>query len=178
MIGNGGFNSDTPIRVSDVVYQLLSINGDGTGSTSMNVDGSTITKKFFIQPPDGEQYILRRLNIQAIDGNFNNATQYGTLTLANGIRVYVEDDSGIIKEYTTEFKIKRNHDWALLSGVDATIIGGAGEDALLVRWTLSNGCSYLELNGSKNERLVVEIRDLMTGLTDQLIQAQGCRKVI
>jgi hypothetical protein len=174
MIGNGDSNAFAPINPADAVYQLLSTNGDGTGVTSMNVDGSVTPVKFYIQPPSNKTYILRRMNVQAIDGNFNNASLYGTVTLTNGMRIYIENDGGIIKEYTDGFTIKRNHDWALLSGVDAPAIGGAGSDALLIRWTFANGCSYIKLNGSKNERLVLEVTDNMTGLDDQLSQVQGC----
>jgi hypothetical protein len=156
------------------VYQLLTQNGDGTGNASMNIDSSGAPVKFFIQPPVGKKYTLKRMNLEAIDGSFNNATNYGDLTLTNGMRVYIEDDSGIIKEYTDGFTIKRSHDWALLSGVDAPSIGGAGADVLLVRWTFNNGCSPITLDGSKNERLVVQVNDNMLGLIDQLIQVQGC----
>jgi hypothetical protein len=178
MIGNGGGGGGSvSVNPADAVYQLLSTVGDGTGTTSMNVDGTTPVK-FFIQPPANEKYTLQRMNVEAIDGNFNNAALYGTVTLTIGMRIYVENDGGIIKEYTDGFTIKRNHDWALLSGVDAPAIGGAGSDALLVRWTFKNGCTNITLDGSNNERLVVEVADDMTGLDDQLIQVQGCRKAI
>ncbi len=173
--GNGPGGNVNP---ANSVYQLLTEVGDGTGNASMNVDGSSTPVKFYIQPPDTDRYILKRMDIEVLDANFNNALQYGALTLTNGMRIYVENDGGIIKEYTLGFNIKRNHDWALLAGVDTPVIGGAGSDALIVRWTFANGCSDIELDGSKNERLVIEIRDLMTGLDDQLIQVQGCRTVL
>lgn len=177
MIGNGG-NNNVIFPSADTVYQLLSTVGDGTGTVSMNVDGSSTSVKFFIQPPVTEEYRLKRMNVQAIDGNFNNANLYGTLTLANGMDIYVENDSGLIKRYTNEFKIKRTNDWALLAGVDSVTIGAATSDPLMVRWTFGLGCSDIVLDGSNTERLVVEVRDLMTGLDDQLIMVQGCRKVL
>ena len=177
MIGNlGGNNIIFP--ASDSIYQLLTVNGDGTGNASMNVDGSSTPVKFFIQPPATEKYILKRLDAEVIDGNFNDALKYGTLTLGNGMRVYVENDSGIIKEYTAGFTIKRNFDWALLAGVDTPVITAPVTDALIIRWTFGKGCSDIELDGSNTERLVVEVQDLMTGLDDQLIMVQGCRKVL
>lgn len=173
--GNGPGGNKNPV---DTVYQLLTEAGDGTGNASMNVDGSSTPVKFFIQPPITDRYILKRMNIEAINSNFNNASLYGTLTLAVGMRVYVENDGGIIKEYTLGFNIKRTHDWALLAGVDNITVGSANFDPLTVRWTFANGCSDIELDGSKNERLVVEVPDNMTGLNDQLIQVQGCRVVL
>lgn len=177
MIGNlGGNNIIFP--PSDSIYQLLTVNGDGTGNASMNVDGSSSSVKFYIQPSVTEKYILKRMNIEVIDGSFNDALKYGGLTLTNGMRVYIENDSGLIKEYTDGFTIKRNFDWALFAGVDTPILSAPVTDALIIRWTFEKGCSDIILDGSNTERLVVEVQDLMTGLDDQLIIVQGCRKVL
>lgn len=176
MIGNGGSNN-VVVSPSDSVYQLLSTNGDGTGLVSMNVDGTTPVK-FFIQPPITEKYVLERMNVEVIDSSFNDALKYGALTLSNGMDIYVENDSGIIKRYTNEFKIKRNFDWALLAGVDTPLLSAPVTDALVVRWTFGKGCTDIVLDGSNTERLVVEVKDLMTGLDDQLIIVQGCRYVL
>jgi len=180
VIGNGQTNNII-IKPEFAVYQPLSLSGDGTGGFSQAVLGTLGTPiKFYIQPPETEKYILERMNIHAIDGNWNNALQYGALggALTNGIRIYVERDETIIREYTEFVKIKRTHDWALLAGVDSVNIGGAVADPLLVRWTFGLGCSDIELDGSKLERLVLLIQDDLTGLDDQIALVQGCRKVL
>jgi hypothetical protein len=177
MIGNGSFGNGTTLPTS-TLHQLLSVNGDGTGATSMNVNGSVTSVKFEIQPPSDKIYQLRRMNTEILAANFNSAALYGALTLANGMRIYIENDSGIIKEYTNGFTIKRNHDWSLLAGVDSVISGGAGTDALNIRWTFPNGGSEMILNGANNERLVLEVQDDQTGLVDQLSQIQGNIKSI
>jgi hypothetical protein len=175
MIGNG--NSDFVVNPADSIYQALSTNGDGTGTISQNVDGSITPVLFYIQPPSNEKYRLRRMNVHAIDANWNNALQYGALgaALANGIKIYVRDDSGIIKDYTRDMTIKRTHDWALLAGVDSVNIGAATADPLLVRWTFARGASDIIIDGSNNERLIVEIPDDLTGLDEQLCEVQGFR---
>jgi hypothetical protein len=176
-IGNGNplISNSIQTLTENQLVMALDTNGDGTGDISQNVDGSSTPVKFFRQPPSDKKYKLKRMNVQAIDGNFNNAAQYGALgaALTNGIRIYVENDGGIIKEYTSDFKIKRNHDWSFLAGIDSPVVGGAGEDALLVRWTFERSFSNITLDGSKNERLVVEIQDNLTGLTDQTCVVQG-----
>lgn len=175
MIGNGNTTGGVNIPVEDSIYQLLSVNGDGTGATSQNINGSSIPVLFSIQPPSDEKYTLKRLTLHAIDANWNNALQYGALggPLGNGIKIYVRDDSGIIKDYTTNVTIKRTHDWALLAGVDSVNIGSAVADPFLVRWTFDRGGSDIVLDGSNNERFVVEIQDNLTGLSDQLAMVQG-----
>lgn len=169
------------ITADNSIYQLMTVNGDGTGNGSQKVNGSTTPVLFYIQPSPNEKYTLRRMNVEAIDGNFNNAAQYGALgvPLPNGIKIYVEVNGGaLIKDYTKDITVKRNHDWALLAGVDSTVIGGAGNDALLARWTFALGGGDIILDGSKNERLVIEIPDDLSGLTDQLAFVQGFRRII
>ena len=177
MIGNGQ-TSNIIVKPEFAVYQPVDLNGDGSGAFSQAVNGSSTPVKFFIQPPADEKYTLKRMNIEAIDGNFNNALQYGALgsALTNGIRIYVERDETIIREYTEFVKIKRTNDWSLLAGVDSTTIGAAVADPLMVRWTFARGCSDIVLDGSKLERLVVLIQDDLTGLDDQICFLQGCRE--
>ena len=170
----------TPLGANGI-YQIMSVNGDGTGAISQNVDGSTTPVKFYIQPPSDEKYTLRRMNIHAIDGNWNNASQYGALgdPLAVGIKIYTEVNGGaLIKDYTKDRTIQRTHDWALLAGVDSVVSGAAGADPLIVRWTFERGAGKIILDGSKNERLVIEIGDDLEGLVEQLAMVQGFKEAI
>ncbi|MCK5600655.1 hypothetical protein KAR91_02230 [Candidatus Pacearchaeota archaeon] len=177
MTGNGGI--DIIIKPENAVYQALDTLGTGLGSISQNVNGSVTPVKFFIQPPSDEKYILQRMALHAIDSNWNNANFYGaTAALLNGIRIYIENDGGIIKEYTSNFKIKRTRDWALLAGADAITQGAAGADPLIVRWTFNAGATNIPLDGSKNERFVLEIPDDLTGLDDQIAVVQGGKRKI
>ena len=179
MTGSGQNKGSVMLDPADAIYQALDTLGTGAGSISQNVNGSVTPVKFFIQPPSDEKYTLKRMNLHAIDSNWNNATFYGAIgALPNGIRCYVEDDSGIIYEYTSNFKIKRSRDWALLAGADAVSIGAAGADPLIVRWTFASGYSNITLDGSKNERFVVEVPDDLTGLDDQIAVVQGGRRKI
>ena len=178
-IGNDRDNPGIPSQNS--VYQIMSTNGDGTGTLSQNVDGSITPVLFYIQPPSGEKYTLRRMNVHAIDGNWNNALQYGALggALTVGIKIYTEVNGGaLIKDYTNDITIKRTHDWALLAGVDSINIGGAVADPLIVRWTFARGACDIVLDGSKNERLVIEIGDDLEGLDDQLAMVQGFKETL
>ena len=179
-LGNGGGQTAAKVGlVSNAVYQPLDTIGDGSGSISQAVNGSVTAVKFFIKPPLAEEYTLTRMNVHGIALNFNDALQYANIgELTNGIRVFVENDAGIIKEYTEFVKIKRTHDWALLAGVDSISVGGSNADPLLVRWTFERGARNIILNGNKNERFVVEIPDDLTGLDDQIAMVQGTRRFL
>ena len=163
------------IKVQNSIYQPLSANGDGTGTISQNVNGSVTPVEFSIDAESGKTFVLTRLNVLAIDGNFNSATGYGALSaLTNGIKIHVEDSEGtILKDFTQYTTIKRSYDWSLLSGVDNTFIGGAGADPLLIRWTFSRGYDNIYLNGDRGEKFVVTISDNLTGLDDQICFIQG-----
>ena len=183
MKGNIVGSGVTPFQSQDIpsenfLFQVLSTAGDGTGSTDQAVNGTTPVK-YFIQPPAGKKYTLKRFNLHAVATNFNNASNYGTVSaLANGIKVYIENDERLIFDFTRDFQIKSTFLWGLLSGIDASTIGGAGADPLLVRWTFSKGCGNIELNGNDGDRFVVEIRDNLAALTSQEAIVQGCWKDI
>ena len=165
---------DTEIPLESAIFQFLSKNGDGSGVTSQAVNGSGAPEEFYIQPPEDEVYVLKRMNLEAIDSAFTNATNYGAIsTLAVGITVRVLDsDNNVVKDFTP-IPIKRSHDWGLLSGVDATALGGAGSDALLVRWTFARGYGDIILDGGLGHRFVLSVNDDLTGLDDQLAMVQG-----
>lgn len=174
IIGTG--NAPQPSFVtpaSNTIYQALSTNGDGTGFIEQKVNGGTSPVKFYIQPAVDEVYILKRVNIAVIASNFNDATKYGTLSLVNGIEVFIENDIERLQDYTKDITIKRTYDWGLLSGVDAVTVGNANADPFLVRWTFDRGGTNIKLNGANNERFVMQINDDLTGLISQVAMIQG-----
>lgn len=155
------------------IYQLLSVNGKGTGTVDTNQSSAT---DFYIKPDPGETFILRRMNVWEVDGSFTNAANYGAATaLTNGITITVEDGNGVIKNYTPE-PIKTTYEWALLAGVDSPYIGGAGADAHMVRWTFGKGGGSITLDGSKGEFLKVSYGDAMDFMTHSKIMVQGYKR--
>ena len=154
------------------IYQNVSSNGDGTGVTDLK---GAAPADYFVIPPAGEKYRLKRMNVAQIDANFNAATGYGAgSALSVGITITTENASGIIKNYTP-VPIKRTYDWALLAGIDATGTAAAGADINLVRWTFAKGCSDILLDGSKGEFLRVSFGDAMNFMDSVRIQVQGCK---
>ncbi len=154
------------------LYQNVSSVGDGTGVT--NLIGSAAAS-YTITPGAGEKYTLKRLNLLEIDGSFNNANGYGAgSALTNGITITVENASGVITNYTP-IPIKTTFEWALLAGVDSAVIGGAGADPHMVRWTFGKGCGDIELNGDKGEFLKIAFGDAMNFMSAIRIMVQGSK---
>lgn len=157
----------------NAVYQNVSSIGDGTGVINLIVAAPAA---YTVIPPNGTIYRLKRMTLLQIDGSFNPATGYGAgNALTNGITITVENGSGVIKNYTPE-PIKTTHEWGLLSGVDSVIVGGAGADANLVRWTFDAGNGLIDLDGSSGEFLKVDFGDAMSFMDMIRIQVQGYTK--
>ncbi len=164
--------NEEAVAFASTIYQNVSSNGDGTGVTDLI---GAAPADYFVTPPAGEKYRLKRLTVAQIDGNFNAATGYGAGTaLTVGIKITAENAGGVLADYTP-VPIKRTYDWALLAGVDASSIGAAGADINTVRWTFEKGCSDILLDGDKGEFLRVSFGDAMDFMTSLNIQVQGCK---
>lgn len=166
-------NTNQDVRPSRALYRILDTVGDGTGTFEQ---ANATPAKYFIQPPAGVTYSLRRMLIYAQDGNFNSAGNYGAITdgLTNGILCYIENDAdGILANFTGQQAIKTTYQWGLLAGSDVPVQGAAGSDPLNVRWTFNKGCGNLLLSGDKGERFVMETRDDLSALDSQMAMIQG-----
>jgi len=154
------------------LFQLVSSVGDGTGVTDLI---GAAPAAYTITPGAGEKFTLKRLNMLEVDGSFNNAAGYGAgSALTNGITITVENAEGVIVNYTPK-PIKTTFEWALLAGVDSAVVGGAGADPHMVRWTFGKGCGYIELDGDKGEFFKVDFGDAMSFMTSIHILVQGCK---
>lgn len=164
-------NNGVPLGKS--IYQLLSSDGKGGGVVNLN---AAAPAAYTITPESHEVYVLKRMNVWQVDANFNAATGYGAgSALTNGITITVENASGIIVNYTP-VSIKTSFEWALLAGVDIPVIGGAGADALPIRWTFNKGDGNIILDGSKGEFLKVSFGDAMNFMDHLRIMVQGYKK--
>jgi len=159
--------------VENCLMQLLSTNGDGTGTKNMNVNGSVTPVKFYVQPPLNTSYKLNRLNINATASSFIDATKYAGVTLTNGIKAYVERKGVKIKDFTRDINIKSSYMWGLLAGIDSITQEGALSDPLLVRWTFDRSYKKFILYGNKLDRFVIEIADNLTSMTTHYAMLQG-----
>ena len=162
-------------KPKDHIYQLFSTEGDGTGTVDLNQSSAT---DFFIRPGLLEKFVLRRMNLWEVDGAFTTATGYGAgSALTVGIGITVENQTGVIKDYTP-VRLKTTFEWTLLAGTDSTTAGGAGADPHLVRWTFSKGGGNITLDGSKGEFMRLSYGDAMNFMTLSRAMVQGYKKSV
>jgi hypothetical protein len=133
---------------------------------------------FDVEVPTGEldQVTVRRVCGYIIDGATTPAKFGGLTALTNGLRVVVVDaDGNDVLDFLDGETIKSNADIGILTGVDAPIIPAAGDDAIPIRWTLSNGVGEPGLELEPGQKLRVTVQDDISDLTFFRLFAQGRR---
>ena len=160
---------NSPLTVRKMHSDHLSVNGDGTGTTNANVDGSTTPVKFWLECTTGV-IELHRLIVYVQDaGNFS-ATDYGTIaTLANGVEVQTLNSGGTLLSHF-DHTIKSNAEWAAHCFDIDYISFGTGDNSMAVRWTFSKGGHPIILQ--RGEQFAVTVNDDLTGLTTHSLVVQ------
>ena len=147
--------------------QLLSTNGDGTGTVDFNGNYAVTAATGLLRAPNaGDTFHVARLIVFLQDGTGMKAEEYGDLgaALTNGITMVLESDGDTtpieIVDFCAGIPLKTNADWGVLCyDVDMKTWGGAapGDDILLARFTFSkftkNGDS-IALTGDDQIRMV------------------------
>jgi hypothetical protein len=158
--------------------RLLDTNGDGSGTTDMVSDSP---RAYFIQPPPGEIYVIKRINVYIEDGTNEkfDAAKYGATTeLSNGIVLSIQDANGNLATLTPQAITKLGH-WDLGAGIDmlVTDFPAGASDLAAVRWTFTRGGGALFLIGDNDEKLVMDVQDDLGAGSAQLVshiaQVQG-----
>ena len=163
-------------RPSNVGYQFLShISGASADDdlTNMGVSGAGALTAVFAAYCTGNKWNVERVNITVVDGNQTVVKFGGLAALTNGVQVaafYADGTTAV--DFMNGAAIKANYEWAWLAGTDNPIDGGAGDDALEVRWTISKGIGG-PLALYSGEYLGFVIRDDIEGLTEFRAMVQG-----
>lgn len=181
-----------------VFRQFLTLDGDGITS-DMRVDGSTLSKSFYIQSEPGFDIYIKNLSIVLADTNADNSfNTFGDLAaLTNGCRLYYVDSNGEINigtDLQTNFDLIRLSLGTPAFGSRSTAGGatfnpfflpdavGATADAIIpiIDFTSTFGFIYgLRLRNGTSNRIVFEINDnLSVGLDRFDIVAYGFKKTI
>lgn len=152
----------------DFLNRHLDTVGDGSGSHDGNVDGSTTSVLFCLNPPTSGAHVIHRLHVVVEDGGSFRTNTYGALAeLANGLRVgYFNTDTGaIVEDLTATHAITSNFGWALHAYPATLYEWGGGNSHLVAIWDFAeDGLSLLVDSGDPTRCFGVEVRDDLTGL--------------
>jgi hypothetical protein len=167
-------------KPENAIYQLLSTDGHGGGTTSWV--GAANTYKI-LAPPDTE-LVLVRLNVYLEDNGQFRGDRYGsTAALSTGITIKIFDTDGttVLQNFTNGFAIKKIGHWALLSGVDVEGTNyTTGNNTWLVRWTLAKAGQEISLFPGQSFQVIVA--DNLAGggadLVEHFGQMQGSKNIL
>ena len=167
-----------------IYREFLTLNGDGT-TIDMRVDGSVTPQRFWIQAePDRDVYITS-LSFKLADAGAALNEFGGIAALANGCRLYYEDQNGEINIGTgliTNFEIIRLclGQPAFGDGTSAFIAGnvaGGSEGVIPVLDFRNFGFRWgLRLSAGSLNRLIIEINDDVTAIDAFDMIAYGFRR--
>lgn len=161
----------------DFLNRHLDTVGDGSGSHDGNVDGSTSSVLFRLNPPTSGAHVIHRLHIVVEDGgNFRTETYGALAALTNGLRVgYFNADSGaIVDDLTSTHAVKTNFDWSMHAYPATVYSWGGGNSHLVAVWDFAeDGLALLVDSGDATRCFGVEVRDDLTGLAAHEFIAYG-----
>lgn len=163
------------------IDQLLSTNGDGTGTTDISTNITSLTD-VYIAPPNNQKYIITALQIWLSDNGGLDAGDYGNgISLSNGMEVYHWTGSGpAINNVTRGIPVKTNGDWTRNATLTEESQYGSGANYLswIISFTLG-GQRGIVLDGSSGERLSVLVGiDNYSGLNSHLFIPHGYKEDI
>jgi hypothetical protein len=162
------------------LVQFLSVNGDGSGSSSINTDLSGGASYYIdrIRDTVGTEFrvahiAIVRLMFMVRDSGAFSADEFGNTTaLTNGVNILYTEASG---EQTslTPLPIKLNAGFGAYA-YDVSLPSGTVDQVLLSRWTFSKFMgSSAGLVLKPGDKLSADVADDFSGLLDFTICAQG-----
>ena len=156
------------------IFQLLSSNGDGTGTTSAIGNYAVTPLSLTFKQAEKEVVHIHRILIKVQDTGAFDADKYGNgITLTNGIRLYHRNSADEILEELTAYPVKTSGDWAGQCFDLNHFTFGTGDEIITVRWTFSKSGIPVILKLHEGEYLEIYLNDNFTGLTDHLFKIDG-----
>lgn len=151
-----------PRRIRTPIFRFLTQDGTIGGNANANGDYSVTPARFFVQPPPGILYILRRLFVSLKDQQKIVGDGWGAngSPLTNGISVNVRDGAGNLRaDFLGGRTIKSNTDWGFLADGVQLISFGAGDQLFRARFEAAVSGSPIVLRGDLGENFGVDFSD-------------------
>lgn len=144
------------------IAQYLDTNGDGTGNIDAIGDYSLTPTEFYIQPPAGSVYELRRVIVTIEDTGSIDSGGYGNNSspLTNGISVECRIEGQPVRTLTAQLPVTRTADWNSLCFDGDVINFGSGNQFYVARWTFTNDGDPIRL--TENDVLAFKFNDNLT----------------
>ena len=157
------------------VMKYLTDDGLAPDGTNESMVVSTATD-FYRGPAEGKVWYIERALFYIEDATATLSTYGGISALTNGCGFKVRS-GGVNGQEELDLldghPIKKNGDFGAVC-YDVAINGpGSGNNMVLVRWTFGKAGAPLKLQGAKNQVLVWEINDSMTGLVEAHVVILG-----
>ena len=159
---------------SEVFFKKLDENGDETGNVNMNVDASVVQRVFKLAPPPGEKWHIDNLIIYVEDaGTFDTGSWGNGVTMINGMMPRFKSSQGV--KDLLSVPIRTSSDLASVTHDIKHFDFGTGNEFLSAKWDFT-GLHSVILDGDNQEEFQVVIRDDLSELSKQTIQAQGFKE--
>ena len=149
-------------RDKQVIYQYLTVNGDGTGINSpVGNDYTSIPGIFFIAPSAGEVFAIHKLLFHMSDGGAFSRIGFGAgVVLPNGIQVRISDDEGVLFYIVEGIPLVNNDQFMHLSEAFQRESWSGGQDSILAEIHAEDfGIPIFELDGDQGHKLEVVFND-------------------
>lgn len=166
----GGYRDPIPLN------RLLDENGDGTGNEDAADNYSITPATFFIQPPDGEVFVIDELSFHITSGTVMGADKYGDLAaLTNGIQVNVTMKNMNGTSLLPNGGMLKRNDQFLFWGPTALRIVNftGGKDSLIASYRADSFKQELILDGAQEHKIEIILNDNFTSLLSHHFIAHG-----
>jgi len=165
------------MKQNDLISQLLSTAGDGTGTVDATGTYTVAAPGiFYIAPAAGQIFQIHRIIMSLEDETGFKAETFGKESaLTNGWTLKHERDGVVITDFTNGIAIKTNARFGDFC-FDVDVKNWANtptNELLLARFTFAKFGQPLRLIGDDSDILVARFQDTMTAFLSLQIVAQG-----
>lgn len=157
----------------NLIYQLLSTGGDGSGTTNQREATPTTYR---ITCEAGYRYAIERLNIYVEDSVLHSSKYIGINALSVGITLSVYNQDNTLLKNLTPIPIKTLMQWDLIGNTDALELDAVQNDAVSIHIDFHQFNKLLWL--TPGDYLLMSFGDDMSGLISHYTLIQGYKEQI
>ncbi|MCK5644352.1 MAG: hypothetical protein KAJ19_26370 [Gammaproteobacteria bacterium] len=155
---NGIYTPSSVLPSEPRLDQLLSTNGDGTGTTNANGDFSAVSDDFYIEPGAAQVYHINKFSVIIETAAAFRAERYGAISaLTTGVEILRKQAT--VETALTPLLIKNIGTWGLYATEEHGLTQGSGNNFIAFHWDLKDAGVDLALDGAVNDQFIVRLSD-------------------